>query len=296
MKTFSKQSSESAQPSLSASLKQQQTLPLPPLLSTIAVISLLLTIFVGGALFFFPDVAQPRWLWPLKPYNTRFLGAIYLTGSAGFISLLSGRGRAIARLIVPMLFVFTTNALMVSGLQLQQFAAARRATDIWFWLYIADCAGSAYYLGYFRQHTFASLRRLPKLWSAVLGVEAGLLGAYGLGLLLLPEAAGSRWLWPIDIFHSQLYSSLFLAGAVGAAILAKRATAGELRALGAVQLTFSSLAMLGVWLVDREVSGIDWSLLVNWVWMGAIALLGLVGLGLIKQSSSVKTVPDSASV
>ena len=216
MKTTSQRYVNAAdQPSHDRSV-QSQPLSLPPVLVIIAVISLLLTVTVGGCLVFFPEVIQPRWVWPLKPYNTRFLGAIYLTASVGFTSLLANRRSALARLIVPMFFVFTTNALMVSCLQLQQFNAERRATDIWFWLYLLDCAGSAYYLGYYRRYAFAGLRRLPSLWPAILGVQAGLMGAYGLSLLFFPVTTGSNWLWPLDIFHSQLYSSIFLAGAVGA--------------------------------------------------------------------------------
>ena len=192
-----------------------------------------------------------------------------------------------------MFFVFTTNALMVSCLQLQQFSVGRRATDIWFWLYLADCVGSAYYLGYYRHHPFTELRRLPKLWSVVLGVQAGFLVAYGLSLLLFPVTTGGGWLWPLDVFHSQLYSSIFFASAVGAAILSRRAAVSELRALGAVQVTFSTLVLIGVWLVDSKVHKIDWSLFTSWVWIGAIALLGLIGLGLIKQSvSAAKNAAD----
>lgn len=284
MKPTSTHAAKVLNPAVVNSPDQHSHLLLPPILVAIAITSLLLTLTVGSALLFFPGVIQPRWVWPLKPYNTRFLGAIYLTASVGFISLLSGRRSAMARLIVPMFFVFTTNALMVSCLQLQQFSGARRATDIWFWLYLLDCAGSAYYLGYYRQHAFLGLRRLPQLWSAVLGGQAGLMGAYGLSLLFFPVAAGSRWLWPLDIFHSQLYSSIFLAGAVGAAVLLRRATASELTALGTIQLVFSSLSLFGVWVVDREIQGIDWSLLTSWGWVGAITLLGIAGLGLIWQS------------
>ena len=182
------------------------------------------------------------------------------------------------------MWIFTTVVLTVSCLQLQQFTAERRATDIWFCLYLIDCIGASYYLGYYRQQTYEDLRRLPRPWSITLGLQAGFLGAYGLGLFLMPEAIGSWWPWPLDPFHSQLYSSIFLTGAVGAAVLSYRATAIALKALGAIQLTFSIFVLLGVWIVDKSVSKIDWSALANWVWVGAIALLGIAGIALIQQS------------
>ncbi|MGD1864738.1 MAG: hypothetical protein ACFB0D_09295 [Phormidesmis sp.] len=254
---------------------------------TLAAVSIVLLIVVGGTLFCFPELAQSRWLWPLKPYNTRFLGAIYLTALVGLASLVLSRRVALTRLVVSMMWVFTTVVLLVSCLQLQQFNAGRRATDIWFWLYLVDCIGATYYLGYFREHNFLGLRRLPTPWAVGLGIQAGILGAYGLSLLFFPVPAGSGWLWPLDVFHAQLYSSIFLTGAVGSALLSRWATAAEMKALGAVQVTFSSFTLLGIWLVDREVQGIDWGLFVSWAWVGAIVLLGIVGLGLIKQSGRI---------
>ncbi|MEM6451872.1 MAG: hypothetical protein AAF703_16340 [Cyanobacteria bacterium P01_D01_bin.105] len=287
MNTPSEQSINVAERSLSVHPDHAQPLSLPPMLITVAAISLFLTATVGSALFFFPEIIQARWVWPLTPYNTRFLGAIYLAAAVGFTSLLTGRRSALARLIVPMIFVFTTNALIVSCLQLQQFNAGRRASDLWFLVYIIDCVGSGYFWGYYRHHVFAGLRRLSKLWSVGLGVQAGLMGAYGLSLLFFPETTGGQWLWPLDVFHSQIYSSILLSGAVGAAMLSRRATVGELRALGTIQLVFSGLVILGVGMVDRTMQGIDWSLALNWVWMGAIALLGISGLGLIGQSKKL---------
>lgn len=257
---------------------------LPPVLLTLVMVSIVLLIMVGGTLFWFPEFAQSRWLWPLTPFNTRFLGAIYLTALVGLASLILSRGVALTRLIMPMMWIFTTAVLMVSCLQLQKFDAGRRATDIWFWLYLVDCVGASYYCGYFRTHHFLRLRRLPAPWSLGLGVQSGILAAYGLILLFAPVAAGRAWLWPLDGFHAQLYSGVSLSGAVGAALLSRGATAAETRALGAVQVTFSSLVLLGIWLVDRDLQRIDWRLLANWAWIGAIALLGLSGLGLIRQA------------
>ncbi|MEL6815596.1 MAG: hypothetical protein AAFP03_12370 [Cyanobacteria bacterium J06598_3] len=258
----------------------------PPMLLAMVMVSVVLLILVGGALFCFPDVAQSRWVWPLKPFNTRFLGAIYLTSLAGLVSLVVSRTMGLTRLIMPMMAVFTTIVLMVSCLQLQQFNAGRRATDLWFWLYLVDCVGAGYYCGYLRSYNFLGLRRLSMPWATGLGIQSGILGAYGLSLLLSPAAAGAAWLWPLDVFHAQLYSAIFLAGALGSALLARRATAAETRTLGVIQVTFSSLVLLGIWLVDKEVQGIEWGLFASWAWVGAIALLGLFGIGLIKQSAS----------
>ncbi|NJM99206.1 MAG: hypothetical protein HC800_20560 [Phormidesmis sp. RL_2_1] len=273
---------------------QLRSLALPPMLLTMVMASIVLLILVGGTLFCFPEFAQSRWVWPLKPFNTRFLGAIYLTALVGLVSLVISRRVALTRLIMPMMAVFTTIVLMVSCLQLQQFEPGRRATDIWFWLYLVDCVGAGYYCGYFSAYHFPRLRRLPGLWPIGLGVQSGILGVYGWSLLFSPVAAGSAWLWPLDVFHAQLYSAIFLAGSLGSALLSRRATTAETKTLGAIQVTFSSLVLLGIWLVDRVAQRIDWGLWVSWAWVGAIALLGLIGLGLISQSSlGAKTATDT---
>ncbi|MEO1446479.1 MAG: hypothetical protein AAFV46_09625, partial [Cyanobacteria bacterium J06635_11] len=86
---------------------------LPPMLLAMVMVSIVLLILVGGSLFCFPAFAQSYWVWPLKPFNTRFLGAIYLTSLMGLVSLVLSRRVALARLIIPMMAVFTTIVLMV---------------------------------------------------------------------------------------------------------------------------------------------------------------------------------------
>ncbi|MEM9007908.1 MAG: hypothetical protein AAGE59_30905 [Cyanobacteria bacterium P01_F01_bin.86] len=256
--------------------------PVP--LVVLALISSLLLLLVGGSLFFFPDVARSRWVWSLTPFNTRFLGAIYLTAFVGLAILLVTRRALPARLIVLMTWVFTSVVLLVSCLQTGQFNLARRATALWFGLYAADCLGSSYYLWHYGRRRFTELKRLPRYWVLYLQLQAGLLGVYGLGLLFLPVQFGLVWPWPLDAFHSQLYSSIFLVGAAGAALLAWQTTAAELWALGTVQIALSSFVIAGVAIVDVVVRKIDWGLLGNWMWMGAFALLGIMGLGMIVQS------------
>ena len=77
---------------------------------------------------------------------------------------------------------------------------------------------------------------------------------------------------------------------MGAARLSRQAPVVELWVLGLIQVAFSSFVTGGILMVDMTVHKIDWGLLENWVWLGAIALLGVIGLGLIEQSCQI--VPD----
>lgn len=266
---------------------QNATASVPMPLFIIALISSLLLVLVGGSLFFFPEVARSRWVWSLTPFNTRFLGAIYLTSLVGLSILLVTRRVLSVRLIVPMMWIFTTVVFVVSCLQIEQFDLARRATAIWFGLYAADCIGSGYYLWHYRRQIFMVSGHLPRHWHLYLQLQAAFMGIYGFGLLLLPTQFGSFWPWPLDVFHCQLYSAIFLAGAAGSALLTRQATPMQLWLLGLIQTTLSGLVLTGVVIVDIAVRAINWVSFSNWAWMGAFALLGIVGIALMLEARSL---------
>ena len=267
-------------PSKNAIQNPAASMPMP--LVIMALISSLLLLLVGGSLFFFPEFARPRWVWSLTPFNTRFLGAIYLASLVALSMLLVTHRRALAiRLMVPMMWVFTTVVLVVSCLQIEQFDLTRRTTAIWFGVYAADCLGSSYYLWHYRKPIFTVSQPLPRRWQRYLQWQAAILGVYGFGLLLLPAQFGLFWPWPLDALHCQLYSGMFLTGAAGAALLARQATAMEIWAFGLIQLTLSGLVLAGVVIVDITVRRINWGSFGNWAWMGAVLLVAIAGLALI---------------
>ncbi|MEM9504715.1 MAG: hypothetical protein AAGA01_12245 [Cyanobacteria bacterium P01_E01_bin.43] len=270
-------------PSKNAIQNPAASMPIP--LVIMALISSLLLLLVGGSLFFFPEFARPRWVWSLTPFNTRFLGAIYLASLVALSMLLVTHRRALAiRLMVPMMWVFTTVVLAVSCLQIEQFDLTRRTTAIWFGVYAADCLGSSYYLWHYRKPIFTVSQPLPRRWQRYLQWQAAILGVYGFGLLLLPAQFGLFWPWPLDALHCQLYSGMFLTGAAGAALLSRQATAMELWAFGLIQLTLSGLVLAGVVIVDITVRRINWGSFGNWAWMGAVLLVAIAGLALVLAS------------
>ena len=272
-------------PSKNAIQNSAASMPMP--LVIMALISSLLLLLVGGSLFFFPEFARSRWVWSLTPFNTRFLGAIYLASLVALSMLLVTHRRALAsRLMVPMMWVFTTVVLVVSCLQIEQFDLTRRTTAIWFGVYAADCLGSSYYLWHYRKPIFTVSQPLPRRWQRYLQWQAAVLGVYGFGLLLLPAQFGLFWPWPLDALHCQLYSAMFLTGAAGAALLARQATAMEIWAFGLIQLTLSGLVLVGVVIVDLAVRRINWGSFGNWAWMGAVLLLAIAGLALVLASRS----------
>lgn len=249
-------------------------------------ISTLLLVLVGGALFFFPEVARPRWVWTIAPYNTGFLGAVYLSAVVPLSIVLWVRRWSPVRLILPMLLTFVTQLLVVSFIYSEAFDLQRRATGLWFGLYLADTLVATYYLGRFWARSAPKTGRTFG-WSRLLKVQAAIFGFYGVGLLLLPATFGSFWPWTLDAFHGRLYSAIFTSGAVGCGLLARAATRTELRALGSLQVALGSLVVAALLRVDAQVGKVDWSAPGTWIWLAlffGLAALGATTIAIARQS------------
>ncbi|TIQ15978.1 MAG: hypothetical protein E5X51_36080, partial [Mesorhizobium sp.] len=87
---------------------------------------------------------------------------------------------------------------------------------------------------------------LKPAWRGYMPVESTILGIYGLGLLLFPLTFSSFWPWPVDAFHAQVYSAIFLAGAGGIYLVLRSAPREELLVLGLAQFLVGLLAILGL--------------------------------------------------
>jgi hypothetical protein len=64
--------------------------------------------------------------------------------------------------------------------------------------------------------------------------------------------------WPIDRFHAQVYSAVFLSGAAGVYLLAQPRARGD-AGPGAAELIFGALAIVGMLMTNAVVSKISWS-------------------------------------
>jgi hypothetical protein len=239
-----------------------------------------LVLMVGVALFFAPELVARRWPWPLTPFNTRFLGAFYSAELITVVVMLAVNRLAPGRLMFWMALVFTLIVSIVSLLYFGQFNPQRRITWTWFILYIGSALISALFLWWYRHRPLPGSAVPPSgLRRLYLQVEGALLGGYGLGLLLAPALFSAFWPWKIDDFHGQLYSAIFLTGAVAMFILSRAVTPVELLTMGLTQITLGLFAVTGTVIVDASVHKIVWSLSGTWVWLGMFALLFITGLG-----------------
>jgi hypothetical protein len=257
--------------------------PITSLLRWVTALECVVLIISGLGLFLFPDVIRPLWPWVLTPFNTRFLGAVYL-GSLSSALLLVFYGRWIpARVVVPMIFTFTLIVLVVSLINLNNFIVPT-STGFWLLLYIAIPMNAAYHLWLYRDLPPAQPITLPHVLRTYLVVQAVVLGLYGVGLLILPSTFAAFWPWPLDDFHARLYSVSAITPAVGAWILARSASKNDVLTLGITQVVAGFLSVIGLLIVNAIVPAerqVNWSLAGTWLWIAFSLMIFLGGLAML---------------
>src|SRR5262249_31407255 len=124
----------------------QSTNPPMPTLYRLGFLVVPLVVFVGPGLFFRPELVTPRWPWSLTPFNTRFLGAVYLSELLAAVVAVVVSRWAPGRVILPQAVAFTAVVTVASLVNLGRFDPQRLVTWLWFVLYTGPPALPAYYL------------------------------------------------------------------------------------------------------------------------------------------------------
>lgn len=239
-------------------------------------------VIAGGGAFFWPAQVRTLWPWDIAPFNAAFIGTIYLA-SVPAIGLVAWKGRwSPTRIVLPMLLVFTGVGAVASALHAQEFQPARWTTWVWWFLYLSLPLNSAVHLWLYRGREPAGELRLPGALSMALRVQAGVLTAYFLALLAMPDAASRFWPWPVNAFHGRLYSGAFLALALGGLLVAGRCAPRDAQAQGLTQLCFGALGIGGVLYVDAAVHRVAWQAAGTWIWMAAFAAFAVIGAALLR--------------
>lgn len=240
-------------------------------------------VFVAGVLLFFlPGLASDLWAWAIPPFNSRFVGAVYL---AAYIPLLLfwlvPRWKP-GWLTLWMILTFTTLVMLTMFIHRDVFEWDRLATFIFWPLYIFLPINSAIFLARFKEagaakgYDGSTLLRITLLIFAFLG------GAYGLGLLLAPEAWTGFWPWEVDAFHARMYAAAFVTPAVAAWILSfRQVIAAEHLSLGMNLVAGGFLPILGTLWTHTQVPAerqIDFASAGTWGFFIFFLLTGLLGI------------------
>ncbi len=245
----------------------------------------------GVGLVVQPAVIGAIWPWPLTPFNAAFLGAVY---SASLVSAaaLTVVGRwSPARIVVPMILVFTTIVLVVSLAHPGRFDAGW-ATWLWFFLYLALPINAAGHVWLYRGLPPADPEPPTPGFRGVLLIATAIFGLYGLALLIAPEAVGSLWPWPIDAFHGRLYSVTFLTPAIGLYLLSRAASWAELWTMGLTLLALGLLAVFGLAVTDVRTDRIDWAGPSTWSYVVPFGLVAALGFGLCRAAQQHRKRPS----
>jgi hypothetical protein len=266
---------------------QSENPAIPLELRGLTLVASLTLLVVGLGLFFVPALARALWPWPLGAFDELFLGAVWLAALAAVGLLLYYAGWWPARLVLPMLFVFTGGLLIVSLLHLNQFSSVGWSTFAWFALLLAFPVITGYFLWRYREQAAPLDYPTPAPWRNVLQGLALALGLYGLALFLLPGVFGAFWPWPVSSFDGQLYSVVFTTAAIGAFGLSQWAAPVERLTLGAAYAVLGLFSPFGALIADADQHEVSWSAPGVWLWCGLFAILFLVGLALIWWSSGL---------
>ena len=252
--------------------------PISALLRGVTWLEVVILSWAGCGLLFYPPIMQPFWPWPLAPFNLRFLGALYAAALiAAVLQAVSGRWSP-ARVVTPMIFIFTLVVTVFSFVHLERFDLSRVEAWIWFILYIGVCLNAGVHLWLYRKYPLPQPALYPRgALRGLLRVAVLALGAYGLLLLIAPIAASAFWPWQLDAFHAQLYSVTFLTPAVGAWMLLRGATRSDLRTLGLTLAAWGVLPILGLILADASVKRIRWDAAETIAWLALFGLMAVLG-------------------
>ncbi|MGX5803385.1 hypothetical protein ACWGS9_19320 [Bradyrhizobium sp. Arg314] len=235
-------------------------------------------LIVGAGLFFAPELVKPRWPWAVTPFSARFLGGFYTAEIAVMAALLFWNRWSPGRLVLVMAFIFTVIVSAASFVNLGYFNFGRKATWLWFLVYLASAAVSGLFLWRARSRPSAKGVPLNPAWRGYMLLETAILGLYGVCMLLFPLIVSSTWPWRVDPFHAQVYSAIFLAGAGGIYVVWRSAPREELLVLGLAQFLVGLLAILGLIITDAAVHRIDWAATKTLSWLALFGWIGISGV------------------
>ncbi len=253
-----------------------------PFLRYFTLLETFVLIIGSSGLILIPGFTRAQWPWTIAPFNAGFLGAIYLGAMVSVAYMfLSGRWSP-TRPVLRGIFIFTFMVLIVSIFTISEYDTSKTiAFWGWFGLYLALPLSAGIHLWMYRSMPTAHLNPVPQKWSFLMKGMSYLMVLYGLGLLVFPEIFSILFPWKLDVFHSQLYSAIFITGFVMLITISKFATPAEFIAVGLTEATFGIASILELIIVDAEIKKIDWSATNTIGWLAMLAIFAFLGIVLI---------------
>lgn len=258
----------------------------PSLLRWILAVECSVVFAAGVLLFFLPSLAAEVWAWRVPPFNSRFVGAVYLAAYLPLILFWFVPRWIPGRLTLWMILTFTTMIVIPMFVHWDAFAWDRLATFLVYWpLYILLPPAAAFFLARSQGLGAANEYQGSMRLRILLWIFALVSGAYGIGLLLAPEALTRFWPWEVDAFHGRMYAAAFGTPAVAAVILSfRRGFAAEYLSMGLNLCAGGFLPILGTLWTNLSVPAerqIDFSASGTWVFFLIFLISWILGLLLL---------------
>ena len=269
-----------------------QNQPITKLLRVLTGIEAWVVFFSGMGLLFLPQFVQPLWPWDIAPFNTRFMGAVYLTTFTG-AGLMAWKAKwSPTRVILPMIFIFTIIILFVSIAYFNYFTQPF-STPIWFALYIIIPINALYHLWLYRDRQPAGALPTPRLLQMMIFAEVVIFGAYGIFMLIQPRLATQFWPWVIDDFHGRVYCVAFITPAVGSWLIRNKGSVMEYITLGIAHVFGGVLPFFGLIVVDLSVKRVDWSHAGTWLWIAIGLVSTAIGMTMLYYARQLSNTNDT---
>jgi hypothetical protein len=263
--------------------------PVPPFLRLVLAVECSVVFAAGVLLFFLPGLASALWAWSIPPFNSRFVGAVYLSAYLPLILFWFVPRWKPGRLTLWMILTFTTLILVAMIIHREAFEWSRPATFLVFWpLYIFLPINSAIFLYRSNGAGVADGYDGPAPLRIALLSFALLSGTYGLGLLIAPEALTRFWPWDVDAFHARMYAAAFVTPAVAAWILSFRCRfASEYLSMGLNLVAGGFLPVLGTLWTNTSVAAerqVNFGSAGAWIYFMFFFLTGIFGIVLVNSA------------
>jgi hypothetical protein len=262
----------------------------PSFLRLVTAVECSVVFAAGVLLFFLPRLASELWAWTIPPFNSRFVGAVYLAAYLPLILFWSVPRWKPGRLTLWMILTFTTLIMVTMIVHWDAFAWNRLSTVLVYWpLYIFLPINSTIFLLRSKGAGVAKGYDGPASLRVVLLAFALLGGTYGLGLLIAPELLTGFWPWEVDAFHARMYAAAFITPAVGAWILSfRRRAAAEYLSMGLNLIAGGFLPILGTLWTNMDVPAerqVNFSAAGTWIFFIFFLLAGILGVILIASAT-----------
>ena len=236
----------------------------------------LLALWVGIWGYFIPSQVDQAIPWLVPPLHARFLGSMYLSGTAFMIGGILSHHYGEVRVMVRVIPIWTGMLFIVSLFYLHEFDYGRAQVWIWFGAYLIYplIALGLMWKDRHRRETIPGAT-LPDWVRSYLAIQGVIVTILALSLLLFPDLMVVIWPWKITRLLAQIYSAPFLAYGLSSLMLSRQQTWAEIRVVVSATFVFAFGVLLASFIHRQLFSPSNLSTL---LWFGGF-LLATIMLG-----------------